>query len=112
MPKLQFLRNSTQNLSHIRNFRETAHKNNPGWFDKVRYKGKVLFCCMIKQRYYNVFIYSTYLKGQFQSCNQLQGIGKQLDSRSPGKEIYELIFEDVKPEYWKKYIEHQGEIIA
>ena len=44
--------------------------------------------------------------------NQLQGIGKQLDSRSPGKEIYELIFEDVKPEYWKKYIEHQGEIIA
>ena len=60
----------------------------------------------------NVHIHTTYLKGQFHSCNPLQGTGKQLDSRSPGKEIYELIFEDVKPEYWKKYVEHQGDIIA
>ena len=59
-------------------------------------------------------IYITYLKGQFHpyKLNPFQGTGKQLDSRSPGKEIYELIFEDVKPEYWKKYVEHQGEIIA
>ena len=54
----------------------------------------------------------TYLEKHELKLIQLQGTQKQLDSRSPGKEIYELIFEDVKPEYWKKYVEHQGKIIA
>ena len=54
----------------------------------------------------------TYLGQHELKLNQFQGTGKQLDSRSAGKEIYELIFEDVKPEYWKKYVEHKGKTIA
>ena len=63
--------------------------------------------CMIRQDYFQNL---PKLKIR-QLYNKLQGTGKQLDSRSPGKEIYELIFEDVKPEYWKKYVEHQGKIM-
>lgn len=34
----------------------------------------------------------------------------QLEARPEGKEIYELQIDDVKPECWKKYIKHQGEL--
>ena len=37
-----------------------------------------------------------------------QGDSEQLKTRTQGKEIYELVTEDVKPECWKKYVNHKG----
>merc|ERR1712038_702540 len=39
-----------------------------------------------------------------------RGSGKQLESRPQGKEIFEIVIEDVKPGCWKNYVTHQGEI--
>jgi len=39
-----------------------------------------------------------------------KGAEKQLETRPQGKEIYELVIDDVKPECWKRYIGHQGDI--
>ena len=40
--------------------------------------------------------------------DSLKGSGKQLESRPQGKEIFEIVIEDVKPGCWKNYVAHQG----
>jgi len=42
--------------------------------------------------------------------NNQKDVSKQLEIRPQGREVYELLFEDVKPECWEKYLKHKGDV--